>query len=209
MAETAQREEWLRRVRAGDRLAAAKLLAHHHPMLAAKVASLMDRTLRLKLEPEDILQEVYLAVYRQLAGYDGSDEAEFVAWVLTIARSKVIDAKRRLRRRRRDVAREVRPDAVARSESYWNLLDQLYAESGTPSRVIRREEAVSALLASLGQLSEAHRRVIQLRFIEGKSVADAAASLGKSEGAVVMLTARALEALRQWMNRMGEFTRIT
>jgi RNA polymerase sigma-70 factor (ECF subfamily) len=92
------------------------------------------------------------------------------------------------------------------SSSYWNLLDHLYADSATPSRVVRREEALSTLLASLSDLSEAHRMVIRLRFLEGLNVAEVAARLGKSEAAVIALTKRALEALRRTMDGRGEFT---
>ncbi|HUU99103.1 MAG TPA: sigma-70 family RNA polymerase sigma factor, partial [Phycisphaerae bacterium] len=85
-------------------------------------------------------------------------------------------------------------------------LDHIYADSGTPSRVARRQEALSALPMGLSDLSESHRQVIELRFLEGLSVAEVAARLGKSEAAVVALTKRALEALRQSMDRLGEFT---
>ena len=95
------------------------------------------------------------------------------------------------------------PDA----NSYWNLFDHIYGDSGTPSRVVRREEALGALLPCLDDLSEAHRQVIQLRFLEGLSTSETALRLGKSEPAVVALTKRALEALRKRMDRLGEFTR--
>ena len=59
----------------------------------------------------------------------------------------------------------------------------------------------------LSDLSEPHRQVIQLRFLGGLSVREVADRLDKSEAAVVALTKRALEALRQGMDRLGDFTR--
>ena len=95
---------------------------------------------------------------------------------------------------------------MERSDSYINLLEQVYADSRTPSQVIRREEAVGALLTCLSGLSDSHRRVLQLRFLEGRSVEEAARLMAKSDGAIVALTKRALLALRAGMDGVGEFT---
>ena len=106
----------------------------------------------------------------------------------------------------RDVDREVPGLASPDAQSYWNLLDHVYADSLTPSRVVRRQEAMNAILASLSDLSDAHRQVLQLRFLDGLSVVEVAGRLGKTEAAVVALTRRALKALRESMDRLGEFT---
>ena len=108
----------------------------------------------------------------------------------------------------RDIRREAPAVAEVDANSYWNLLDQVYGHSETPSRVVRREEALGALLTSISGLSDSHRRVIELRFLEGCSVSEAAQEIGISEPAVVALTRRALDALRRHMDGMGEFTRI-
>ena len=46
--------------------------------------------------------------------------------------------------------------------------------------------------------------MIKLRFLEGQSVAQVAQPMGKSEGVIVALPRRALDALRVSMERMGE-----
>jgi len=207
MAEPTERQRWFEEARQGDPLAVSKLLAAHYPALRARVAARMDRNLRARLEPEDILQEVYLDVYRQIEHIrDGGPDA-LLNWLLTIADSKLIDAGRALRRHRRDVAREVHPHIAQGTKSYLDLLDHVYADSITPSRIARREEGVGALMACLSRLSETHRQVIQWRYLEGLSVADVAGRLGKSEAAIVALTGRAVEALRRCMDGLGEFTR--
>ena len=53
------------------------------------------------------------------------------------------------------------------------------------------------------QLQELQRRVIQMRFIEEKSIREVAAALGRSEGAVKQLQLRALENLRRSMGGHG------
>ena len=207
MSRSSRTQVWLDNVRRGDELSASKLLASYHPILRARVNARMDPALKSRLEPEDILQQVYLEVFRRLDSFEDRGAGSFLNWILTILDHKLVDAGRALRRQVRDVAREV-PDAAARgTESYWNLLDQLYADSTTPSQLIRREEAVSGLMACLSRLSDSHRHVIQLRFLEGRSVGDVATRLGRSDAAIVALTKRALEALRKAMERLGDFTR--
>jgi RNA polymerase sigma-70 factor (ECF subfamily) len=206
MTEHSQADDWLEGARGGDRLAIAKLLALHHPALAARVAERLDPLTRRRITPEDILQEVYLQVFRQVQRFEPRGPGSFHNWVLTIVDNKVLDAQRATRRARRDVRREVSPVAADRSASYLDLLEHVYRESGTPSRVVRRQEAVGLLLACVADLLESHRQVIELRFLQGLPVAEVARRLGKSEDAVVALTQRALQALRAAMNRLGDVT---
>ncbi len=208
MTEESQTQVWIEKAREGDPLAVSKLLAAYHPTLRARVDARMNRALRSKLEPEDILQQVYLEAFRRIDQFEERGQDSFLSWVLTILDNKIIDAGRAIHRQMRDVAREVPPRNARGTASYWNLLDQLYADVRTPSQVVRRDEAVGALLACISHLSESHRQVIQLRFLQGHSVSDVAHKLDKSEAAIVALTKRALEDLRKQMDRMGDFTRI-
>ena len=207
MAERSRAEVWVNKAREGDPLAVSKLLASYYPALQARLVARMDRALKARLEPEDILQQVYLEVFRRLDEFEDRGADSFLNWVLTILDHKLIDAQRALHRQKRDVAREIPRRAMAGSESCWNLLDQLYADSSTPSRAVRHQEAVGALLACISRLSDSHRQVIQLRFLEGRSVEEAAKRLDKSEAVIVARTKSALKALRKCMDGLGEFTR--
>ena len=208
MAQSNQTQHWISEARGGDRAAVSKLLAMHHPTLRARVNAKMGRSLRARTEPEDILQQTYLEVFRHLGRFEDHGPGSFLNWVLTILDNKLLDARRALHRKKRDIAREQGPPPPNVADSCLNLIDQLYAHSRTPSRVIRREEAVGALMAGISRLSDAHRQVVQLRFLEGRSVKEVAEHLGKSEGAVVKLTERALAELRRLMDGLGEFSRI-
>jgi RNA polymerase sigma-70 factor (ECF subfamily) len=209
MTNVPPEHDWLRHAQEGDLSALSKLLALHHPGLRAHLEARMEPALRACLEPEDVLQQAYLAAHQNLDRFEDRGPNAFLNWILTIVDNKLADARRAVHRRKRDIARERAAPAGGASESCFNLLEQLYAHSGTPSRVIRREEAVGALLASLSRLSDVHQQVIQLRFLDGRPVRDVAAQLGRSEAAVVKLTQRALEELRRLMDDLGEFTRIS
>jgi len=206
MTGQSQAEIWVEAARRGDGLALAKLLAACHPRLRARTEARMDPAVKARSGPDDILQEVYLQVFRRIKSFEDRGPDSFLNWVYTILDRKLIDLGRAARRQVRDVKREV-PAVAVTSESYWNLLDRLHADSGTPSRVVRQQEALGALLTCLADLSEIHQKVIRLRFLEGLSVDEVATRLGKSKAAVVALSKRALTALRASMDGLGEFTR--
>ncbi|UCD75989.1 MAG: sigma-70 family RNA polymerase sigma factor [Phycisphaerales bacterium] len=209
MAESNRVDAWLTGAREGDPLAVSKLLTKYCPVLRAHLETRMDPQLRARCEPEDILQQAYLAAFRSIGGFEDRGPNSFLNWMLTIVDHKLADARRALHQKMRDVAREQPAQAVTTSQSCINLLDQLYAHSNTPSRVIRQDEAVGAVLACIPGLPDIHRRVIEMRFLEGRSVGDVARELGKSETAVKKLTARALAELRNLMDGLGEFTRVS
>ena len=60
-----------------------------------------------------------------------------------------------------------------------------------------------ALYQHVERLPDLQRRVIQMRFVEEKSIREAAAALDRSEGAVEQLQLRALENLRKSMGGHG------
>jgi len=205
MTEPSQIQTWVNALAQGDQLAVAKLLAAFHPTLRARAIARMDPALRARFEPEDVLQQVYMQVIREIDKYENRGEDSFLRWVTTILDNKLIDARRAAYRQVRSIAREL-PAAGATTDSYWNLLDLVYAGTGTPSQAVRKDEALGALLACVSGLGESHRQVLQLRFLEGLPVGEVARRLGKTDGAVVALTKRALESLRKSMDHLGEFT---
>jgi len=60
-----------------------------------------------------------------------------------------------------------------------------------------------SLFQLVDRLPDLQRRVIEMRFVEDKSVRDVAAALDRSEGAVKQLQLRALENLRKGMGVNG------
>lgn len=226
-----ERIEDLRRVMSGDADALQRLVIHYHAALRRAVASALPDDLRGRLDPDDILQQAYIAAFRSVVA-SGSctgrpdpscgpatselctaspqpnrdregavsfdTPAGFYTWLKAIALARLKDAERRLRRRKRDVAREIGGvrDRRDGAESYPDLLNRLSGGGSTPSRHVAKHEAVAAVLTSLARLNDDQREVVRLRFLEARPVAEVAERLGKTEGAVHMLCHRGLKALR-------------
>lgn len=136
-------------------------------------------------DPEDVMGEVFLQVVRRLNQFDGS-EADFRAWVITIAHHRHVDAWRARTRRPVEAVEDTVLTSVAATGNVENeALDEL---------------AAGDLRAAMTRLSEDQREVLFLRILAGLSITQVAAATGKTPGAVKSLQARAVGALRRNMS---------
>jgi RNA polymerase sigma-70 factor (ECF subfamily) len=182
----------------GDQEAVRRLLILYHPRLRAKLLRQMDPTMRSKLEPEDILQQVYLEAFRAIGHFNYQGKDSFLRWLYAILDRKLIDEHRALRAERRDVRREVKAmPAHTQQTTYIDLMARIMAGGASPSQDVRKDEALGVLTACLAALPDHYREVLRMRFIEGRPVADVASSLQRSIGSVHMICHRALRLLRE------------
>ncbi len=190
--------------RKGDQQAARRLLVLYHPRLRARLLRKMDPVMRSKIEPEDILQQVYLESFRAIENFTYQGEDSFLRWMYAILDRKLIDEHRAQRAERRDVRREVKPAASSGNQTtYVDLMARIMATSHTASRVVRKEEALGVISACVATLPDHYRDVIQMRFIEGRPVAEVAEVLNRSVGSVHMICHRALRQLREQAEKLG------
>ena len=139
-------------------------------------------------EPEDILGEVFLEVARDVAKFDG-DQRQFKAWVFTITHHRLIDARRRTRRRPVELVAEP-PEPV--TERLPDAADEALARIG-----------VEEVHRVLGILSPDQRAVLLLRILGDLSVEETATAVGKRPGAVKQLQRRGLATLKRELDRKG------
>ena len=171
----------LRRALTGDEGAREELLARLRPRIVLWAASRMSSALRGKLEPEDVAQEVLLALHRDLDGFEEREGVGFLSWVFRIAENRVRDAAARFAAKKRQA-------------------EPLPARTGTsPSQAFARQEAADRLLTVVARLPEDYRTVIRLRRLEERGDVEVARLMDRSEIAVRVLYCRALKALRSEM----------
>lgn len=136
-------------------------------------------------DPEDLVSETFVAVVRNIRGFEGS-ETQFRSWVLTIAHRRLIDERRRLRRRREDTAEPTTLEDVADGVVAGDAADAALARLATGD--VRR---------LLDELTDDQRAVILLRVVAELPVKDTARVLRKRPGAVKTLQRRALARLQR------------
>lgn len=189
---------------AGETNALQCLIIDHHEALLVRIRNHLSAAMKRQVDPEDIAQEAYAKAFQAVTACRFDNVAAFQAWLESLVMNVLRDQHRYLRRKKRDVQRNFHaPNRT--SESYEQLFDRLTAADSTPSRKVARSEAAATVLSSLARLTEDQRGVVRLRFLEGWSVAEVAAEMGKSEAAIHMLCHRALKALRDVMLSMSKF----
>jgi RNA polymerase sigma factor (sigma-70 family) len=139
-------------------------------------------------EPDDLLGEVFLQVVRDLHRFEGG-EREFRTWLFTIVHHRLLDERRRMRRRPAETAPM---DVLERAGEVGDAED----------------EAIAGLTAGrvrelIGRLSTDQQDVLLLRLFGDLSVTDVAAIVGKRPGAVKALLRRGLASLRREIAREG------
>jgi RNA polymerase sigma factor (sigma-70 family) len=139
-------------------------------------------------EPDDLTNEVFLRVFRDLASFSGTG-SRFRSWVFSIAHARLIDERRRLGRR---IA--VSDDAL----SGIDVEDRCDVESDVLQALA--QERVRTLC---GRLAPDQRDVLLLRLVADLTIEQAAGVVGKSVGATKALQRRGLVALRKELEREG------
>ena len=164
------------RAQQGDQQAFATLYENYRP--------LVHRFLRRRLDGsdetvEDLTEDVFVKLYEKLDRYVERG-LPFTAWLYRIAHNQLVDYVRTLPRQSAqslDVVADV-PEHQTGSE-YRSVLDR------------------ETLEPALARLTPEQRKAVELRFLQGMSVAETAAAMRRSEEAVKKLQARALANLRR------------
>jgi RNA polymerase sigma-70 factor (ECF subfamily) len=175
----------------GDQMAFAALYEQYSP--------LVYRFLRRRLDGadeivEDLTEDVFVKVYEKIDRYVERG-LPFTAWLYRIAHNRLVDYLRSLPRTSASSL-----DAVAEVPER--------AASAAFGRVLDRQ----SLAPAMARLTPEQRQAVELRFIEGMSVAEAARTMGRSDEAVKKLQARALANLRRYLDppaRAAQAPRVT
>jgi RNA polymerase sigma-70 factor (ECF subfamily) len=130
---------------------------------------------------EDFTSETFLRALRRIGtiSYQGSDIG---AWFITIARNIVFDHMKSARRRL-----EITTADTIEGKEY----------SPSPEVAVLEGLSSDALMHAVKQLGAEQRDCVMFRFIQGFSVSETAAVMGKNEGAIKALQHRAVRKLAE------------
>jgi RNA polymerase sigma-70 factor (ECF subfamily) len=172
-------------------------LNRHRSWLGVLARMQIDRDLRAKFDPSDVVQQTMLEAVRAWPQFRGETPQELASWLRRILARVLAHEIRDLKATgKRDVGREVSLDA-ALADSSRALGDVLAAGGTSPSGLADRQERALILAEALSRLPDDYREVILLRNLQGFSHEQIADRLGRRVGAVRMLWVRALARLRE------------
>ena len=182
----------------GDEGVLADLFLHYRERLKRMVEFRLDRRLRGREDPSDVLQEVYLDARQRVQHYIDKPRVSLFLWLRQVTLQRLIDVHRRhLGAKMRDVNQEVALyGAGPTDESSAFLLLQLADSLTSPSQFAVRGEMVAELKIALSELGENDREVLVLRHLEELSNNEVAQILGIDKYAASKRYLRALERLR-------------
>lgn len=199
-ADSAATQNLLRQARQGDQGAVDQLFDRHRAYLGQFVELRLDRRLRARVDPADIVQEAYLEAVRRFTDYLERPGLPFRLWLRQIANDRLLMARRyHLGAARRTVGREVALPA----QSSWLLAQRLLAAGSTPSNQVNRRELARRVRQAVEQLAEGDREMLLLRNFEGLSNQEAAHLLGIDPAAASQRYGRALLRLRKLLLDSG------
>lgn len=168
----------MRRVAAGEAEALAELYDLHAP----RVLGLTTRILNDPHEAQDVLQEVFLHVWRNPSHYL-PERGPLLTWILILARSRAIDRLRALRRRGRDRSVELSEGDMTSGED--------------PERRAGERQEGRAIQSVLAEIPPDQRRALELAYFKGYTQTEIAALTGAPLGTVKTRLRQGLMKLRE------------
>jgi len=182
--------ELLSRVALGDRGAFGVL----YRQTSAHLLGVVLRIQRDRALAEEVLQEVYVNVWRAAGGYEAGLGQPWT-WLISVARHRAIDSLRR---------RQAEPVTVAgpsTDDEDDDVLTRLPSTTAGPLELLAQAAEARALADCVRALSGEQQQSLALAFYQGLSHAEVAQHLRQPLGTVKSWLRRALFALRDCLER--------
>ena len=181
----------------GDRAA----FKHVYALSSGHLFAVILRIQRDRDLADDLLQEVYVSVWKAAGSFDAS-RAQPMTWLTHIARNKAIDSLRRAQAQPRTESLHAdddddRPDAQAR------LVD----DAPGPAALLQRASDARQLGHCMEVLSAPQRQSVALAFFDGLSHAEVAEQLCQPLGTVKSWVRRALMTLKGCLEKAAQSDR--
>jgi len=160
---------------------------------ADRLYTIALRLLGDRRDAEEVAQDALVSAYRAMSGYEASRIAELRLrpWLASIT----VNLARN--RRRRHVDRHPPDPLEPLAAGGFDLWDEAAL---APDVAALRRESAGELAVLLLRLPPAQRAPIVLRHVDGLSVAETAAALGRPEGTIKAQVSRGLDRLRSMLD---------
>ena len=167
----------------------------------------LDRTLAGRVDPDDVLQEAWLAASQRLDNFLAHEMSLFV-WLRLIVGQTIIDVHRRhLGAKMRDAYKEVSLNNAALSLSTsFSIAAHFLGNFTSPSKAAMRDEAARQLEDAIDGMNAVDREVLALRHFEELSNKEVAEVLNIEQKAASIRYVRALRKLKSILEAIPGFS---
>lgn len=158
----------------------------------------MNAKIRARVDPDDIVQQIYLDAKQRLSHFASGDFPSFFLWLRLVATQTL---SRTHRQHLGTKSRSVDSERCGQTSHQWgdasqSLSQQFVAQMTTPSGKLMRKELLSQLDEALEAMGEMDREILAMRHFEELTNQEVSFALGISEKAANMRYLRALQRLR-------------
>jgi RNA polymerase sigma factor (sigma-70 family) len=186
--DTAELAALLARVGLGERAAFSAL----YDKTAARLLGVILRITRNQEQSEDILQEVYVSVWRHAGDFDAR-LSQPLTWLTSITRNRTIDSLRRRQTQPKLLSTNV---AGNDGDEDHDMLQDFISDDPSPLELLERSADARALRACLQRLSGQQQQAIALAFFQGQAYSEVATHLSQPLGTVKSWLRRGLATLK-------------
>ncbi len=193
------------RLVAGDQRALTELFELNRERLRRLVGFRLDRRLYGRVDPDDVLQEGYLAAAQRLQHYGSESSTPHgpFLWLRMVMKQTLIDVHRQhLGAKMRDADREVALAGGGYSQTTSvSLARKLLGRLTSPSLAAARAEIREQVEQALGAMEPHDQEVLALRHFEELTNKEIAAELGIQQKAASIRYVRAIRRLKDIISR--------
>ncbi|MEY4829866.1 MAG: hypothetical protein RLZZ562_1662 [Planctomycetota bacterium] len=151
---------------------------------------------------DDLAQDVLLQICKDIGEFKVEEGASFSGWVKTVAQRKLMDIWRRARADKRGKGRVRHLGDFDEDGGREHFADD---RTVRPSVMVRFDELSRSMREAMAKLSDKHRRVIELRMLQGKAYADMLDDLGYTKEVTVRsLYMRAMQELQALLQQFAD-----
>ena len=198
MPDGSQTDELHDRLRGADTAALAEAFVMHRQRLWRIVNFRLDRRMAGRVDPDDVLQEAYLAAAKRIEHYGKDKFSSPFLWLRIIVQQTLIDVHRRhIGAQARDAGREVPIFGRYPQATSASLSIHLVGDWTSPSQAAARGELLDRVQAAIATMNSMDQEILALRHFEELTNGEVAEALHIEPKAASIRYVRALRRLKE------------
>ncbi len=182
--------EIIEQARRGDSLAWEKLVIKH----TRRIYNLCYRFVGRVDQAEDLTQEVFMKVFRNLSNYN-PETGNFVTWVMSVSRNLLIDHYRQ--------SKDDRVTVSTDENEEYSLLETMPSDRPGAHAELERKESAEILRKALSHLPPQLKEAVILRDLEELSYEEIGEILRVPEGTVKSRINRGRVELTRYLQKLA------